>query len=84
MSPRQIVCGSAVRTALDPTTPNLRAEHPSIAGHLSTDVGELHLPIHSVSDLTGQQDTSTLHLSRFSPEELTGLTLTRELDDGNT
>jgi hypothetical protein len=80
-STKKVVCRSAVRTALDPKTPNRRAEHPSIDGHLSS-VGELHLPIHSVKDLTGQLDTSSLKLLRFSPEELTGLTFTRELDDG--
>jgi hypothetical protein len=42
------------------------------------------LPIHSVSDVTGQLDTSSLKLPRFSPEELTGLKFTRELDNGKT
>jgi hypothetical protein len=78
------VCRSAVRTALDPTTQNLRADHPSTDGHLSTDVGEQHLPIHSVSDLAGQLVTTSLKLTRFSPEYLTGLTFTSKLDDSKT
>ena len=81
---KKVVCRSAVRTAIDPSTPNLRAEHPIIDGTLSSDAGEIHKPILSVSDLTGHVDTSSLKLPKFSPEELTGLTFTRELDDGKT
>jgi hypothetical protein len=36
---KKVVCRSVVYTEFDPTTHNLRAEHPSIDGHLSTNVG---------------------------------------------
>jgi hypothetical protein len=81
---KKIVCQSAVRMALDPSTPNLRAEASLVDGSLRSDVGEIHKPIHSVSDLTGHADTSSLKLPKFSPEELTGITFTRHMDDGRS
>jgi hypothetical protein len=59
---KKVVCHSAVCTVLNPTKPNQRADQKSIDGHLSTNLGELHLPIHSVSDLPGQLDKSSLKL----------------------
>jgi len=83
---QQVVPRSAVRTALDNTTPNLRAEFPNIQMDegLTADAGELHRPIHSVSDLIGQHDASEIKLPRFSPDELTGMTFLRELDNGRS
>jgi hypothetical protein len=80
---KKVLCRSAIRTALDPNNPNLRAEHPSIDASSSSDVGEIHRPIHSVSDLTGNVDTSLLNLPKFSPEELIGQTFMRDMEDGN-
>jgi hypothetical protein len=80
----QVLCRSAVRSALDPHNPNLRAESPDTNGNLSSEVGEISSPIQSVSDLTGMTDTSKLRLPKFSPEELIGLNFTREMDDGKT
>jgi hypothetical protein len=42
------------------------------------------MPIQSVSDLTGQHETSSLRLPKFSPEELIGKTFTRTMDDGKS
>jgi hypothetical protein len=81
---KKVVCRSAVCTALDPSTPNQRAEASLVDGSLHSDVGEIHKPIHSVSDLTGHADTSSLKLPKFSHEELIGITFTREMDDGRT
>jgi hypothetical protein len=81
---KKVVCRSGVRTALDPSTPNLRAEAPLVAVSFRSDVGEIHKPIHSVNDLTGHIDTSSLKLPKFSLEELTGITFTREMDDGRS
>jgi hypothetical protein len=81
---KQVICRSAVRTALDPHNPNLRAEIPLLDTDFSSEVGEISKPIHSVSDLIGIKDTSYLKLPKFSPEELIGKTFTREMDDGKT
>jgi hypothetical protein len=81
---KKVVCRSAVRTALDPSTPSLRAEAPLVDGSFRSDIGEIHKPIQSVSDLTGHVDTSSLKLPKFSPEELTRNKFTREMDDGRT
>jgi hypothetical protein len=79
---KKVVCRLAVCTALDSSTPNLHAEASLIDGSIRSDVGGIHKPIHSVSDSTGHVDTSSLKLPKFSPEEHTGITFTRELDDG--
>jgi Reverse transcriptase (RNA-dependent DNA polymerase) len=76
----QVVTRSSVRSALDPDTPNIRAEQASLA----SDAGEFSKPIKSVSDLMGHTNPSSLNLPKFSPEELTGLTFLREMDDGQT
>jgi hypothetical protein len=83
---QQVVFRSAVRTALDHTSPNLRAEQPltELTAGLSMEAGETDRPIHSVSDLSGQLDTSNLKLPRFSPDELMGMTFLRELENGNS
>jgi hypothetical protein len=81
---KKVACRLGVRMALNPSTPNLRAEAPFADGSFRSDVGEIHKSIHSVSELTGHVDTSSLKLPKFSPEELTGNTLTREMDDGRT
>jgi hypothetical protein len=75
----QVLCRSAIRTALDPNTVNLRA-----GGSPTSDAGESYKPILSVSDLTGCNDTSSLKLPKFSPEELIGKTFIRDMDDGNS
>ena len=80
----KVLCRSAVRTALNPNTPNIRAEHLNTPPNLDLDNGEIHKPILSVSDLTGQTDTTSLHLPKFSPEELIGKTFVRQLEDGKT
>ena len=73
---------SEVRSALDPNTPNLRAEQPTCEASYASDGGEFTKSIHSVSDLIGHENPSSLNLPKFSPEELTGLTFIREMDDG--
>jgi hypothetical protein len=78
----QVVTQSAVRSALDPNSPNLRAELISSEPSYVSDGGEFSKHIHSVSDLIGHADPSSLNLPKFSPEELTGLTFIREMDDG--
>ncbi len=78
----KVVTRSAVRSALDPANPNLRAEQPLYEPSLASNAGELPKSIQSVSDLMGHQNPSSLNLPKFSPEELTGLTFLREMDDG--
>ena len=81
---QQVLCRSAIRSALDPNTTNLRAEHLGTTEDFTPENGENHKPILSVSDLTGQHDTSNLQLPKFSPDELIGKTFVCEMDDGNT
>jgi hypothetical protein len=52
-------------------SPNLRAKASFVDGSLRSYEGEIHKPIHSVGDLTGHIDTSSVKLPKFSPEELT-------------
>jgi hypothetical protein len=78
----QVVTRSAVRSALDPASPNLRAEQPLCESSFASDAGEFSTPIQSVSDLMGHKNPSSLNLPKFSPEELTGLTFLHEMDDG--
>jgi hypothetical protein len=66
---KKAVCRLAVRTALDPTTPNLHAKAPLVDGSFRSDLGESYEPIHSISDLNGHVDTSSLKLPTSSPEE---------------
>jgi hypothetical protein len=82
---QQVICRSAIRSAVDIMNPNLRAEHPLIDSTmgLGSEAGEMQKPIHSVSDLTGQ-DASSRKLPMFSPDELTGITFLRELDNGKS
>ena len=70
--------------ALKPTTPTFHDEPRILDGNFRSDVGETHMPIHSDSDFTGQKDTSSLKLPQFSPKDLPGFTLAREVDEGNT
>ena len=74
---QKVIARSAVRKALDPNSPNLRADFMSNSGEFST-----HKPIISTSDVIGHKDPSSLKLPKFSPEELIGLTFLRETDDG--
>jgi hypothetical protein len=77
---KKVVCRSTEGTALDQSNPYLRAEAPLVDGSLRSDVGEIHKPIQSVSDLTGNVDTSSLQLPTISPEELSGITFARKMD----
>jgi hypothetical protein len=81
---QQVLCHSAIQTALDPNNTTLRAEHIDTTEDLTPENGENYKPILSVSDLTGQHDTSSLQLPKFSPDNLIGKTFVREMDDGNT
>ena len=69
---QKVLARSAVRTALDPNSPNLRADFMSDSGEFST-----HKPIISTSDVIGHKDPSSLKLPKFFPEELIGLTFLR-------
>ena len=77
----QIVTRSAIRSALDTSAPNFRAEQSAYESSFASDGGENSKSIHSVSDLMGHTNPSSLNLPKFSPEELTGLTFIREMDD---
>ena len=87
----QVLARSSVRSALDPTNPNLRAEAPLSTTDLISDGGELEpsttlggKPIlHSSNDIAGSPaNQSELKLPKFSPEELIGQSFIREMDDG--
>jgi Reverse transcriptase (RNA-dependent DNA polymerase) len=83
---RQVVARSELRSALNPTHPNLRAEAP-FPGHLISDDGEeydgIRKPILSATDVAGlNMDPSELKLPKFSPDELLGITFIRQLNDG--
>jgi hypothetical protein len=58
-STKQTVCLSAVRTALDPSNPSIRAEATLADCNSSSDVGEIHKTILYISDLTGHAKIST-------------------------
>jgi hypothetical protein len=81
---QQVLCRSSIRTAIDPNTTNLRAEHLGTNNDFTPENGENHKPILSTSDLTGQHDTSSLQLPKLSPDKVIGKTFVHELDNGNT
>ena len=76
---QKVIARSAVRTALNPNSPNLRADFNSDGGE-----SPVHKPIISTSDVIGHTDPSSFKLPKFSPDELIGLTFLRETDDGQT
>ena len=78
----QVMPKSEIRSALDLSSPNFRAEIAAYESRLPSDGGEISTTIQSVSDLMGHADPSSLNLPKFSPEELTGLTFIRQMDDG--
>jgi hypothetical protein len=90
----KVVARSAVRSALNPQHPNLRAEQPlqSHDADLLPDGGEMSprgKPIlHSAQEISVDLDPgrfvnpSDLKLPKFTPEELLGLTFIHETNDG--
>jgi hypothetical protein len=92
---QKVITRSAVRTALDPTNPNLRARpnpgfsHATSSGTTSSpSSGDGESPstpiLFSASDLSGLDiDSPDLKLPHFSPDELLGLTFIRDMDDGS-
>jgi hypothetical protein len=93
---QKVITHSAVRTALDPTNPNLRAR-PNPGFSQATSRGTTSSPssgdgespsttpiLFSASDLSVlDADSPDLKLSHFSPDELLGLTFIRDMDDGS-
>jgi hypothetical protein len=92
---QQVITRSAVRSALDPGNPNLRARpnpvfspSPPLGIHSSPTSGDGESPskpiLQSASDLSGLDiDSPDLKLPHFSPDELLGLTFVRDMDDGS-
>ncbi|MEL7079570.1 MAG: reverse transcriptase domain-containing protein, partial [Cyanobacteria bacterium J06582_2] len=77
---QQVIARSAVRTALDPSRPNLRLSAPaSDGGEFSSDP----LKIATAAELLYPHvDPSDVQLPRFSPDDLLKRSFVRELDDG--
>ena len=72
---------SDIRTATDPTKPNLRAEGKLAEAKLIRPAGEASTEIFSAHDLLHPgDDAPNLQLPKFSPEELIGVTFLRERD----
>jgi hypothetical protein len=75
---REVIAWSNVRSANDPNHPNLRAQIGFGAARTPTNPNLV-----SASDLTGLDiDPPNLKLPHFSPDELLGLTFTRDMPDG--
>ncbi len=79
----KVITRSAVRSALDPRNPNLRARPNPSSGDGESPT---HSPILlSASDVSGLDIASPeLKLPHFSPDELLGLTFIRNMDDGTS
>jgi hypothetical protein len=92
---QKVITRSAVRTALDPTNPNLRARsNPGFSQATSSGTtsspssGDGESPstsiLFSALDLSGLNiDSPHLKLPHFSPDELLRLTFIRDMDDGS-
>jgi hypothetical protein len=71
---QQVLCCSAIQTALDPNNTRIRGEHNGTTEDFTPENGENE----------GHYGTSSLQLPKFSPDKLIGKTFACKMDDGNT